>query len=320
MKRRSISLIIPLYNKSGTVARAIDSAVNQSVAFDEIIVVDDCSTDDSLAAARCALLSFSGKAVVLEHRTNRGPGAARNTGLAQSTGDIVCFLDADDFLAPGLVAALADASSSLETMSMIIYQVEDAESGVIRPRASRLARTHAPLLLRVPDFVEAMTSDPLFCSGGNVALSGREARAVTFDEQARSFEDWDYYFQVQRILAHRGLPVYLLAQVGLRYCDDDPESLSRAAHLKPAYLRPPGAAMNTSHDRRLRRLVVGLWLCHGMQRASFAQKVALLLAAGRIARHTRPFLRHGVGAAAALLLGRRGYDLLSRWRKRRLYA
>ncbi len=88
-----VSIIIPCYNAERWVDHAIRSALDQTWARKEIIVVDDGSTDGSLPRIR----TYEGK-IKWQTGPNRGGSAARNTGLAMATGDYIQFLDADDVL------------------------------------------------------------------------------------------------------------------------------------------------------------------------------------------------------------------------------
>lgn len=85
-----ISVIIPVYNRAAMLREALRSVEGQSRPPDEIIVVDDGSTDESGEAA----LEFEG--VSLIQQPNRGISAARNAGIAKALGDLVAFLDSDD--------------------------------------------------------------------------------------------------------------------------------------------------------------------------------------------------------------------------------
>lgn len=101
MTRQRISVVIPCYNSASFLQQALRSVQEQSRPVDEIIVVDDASTDDSAAVAReagvtCVSLS-----------SNVGPGAARDHGIAATTGELVAFLDADDYWMPKHVEDVA---------------------------------------------------------------------------------------------------------------------------------------------------------------------------------------------------------------------
>ena len=94
-----ISVVMPLYNKAGSVSRAINSALSQGVDV-EVIVVDDGSTDGSDAVAR----DFNGRIIYVRQR-NTGPALARNRGVQMSSRPRIAFLDADDEFLPGCLAA-----------------------------------------------------------------------------------------------------------------------------------------------------------------------------------------------------------------------
>lgn len=87
----SVSVVIPTYNRSHYVVRAIDSALSQLKPGDEIIVVDDGSTDDTESA-----LSPYREKIRYIKTTNGGAGAARNRGVREARCSLVAFLDSDD--------------------------------------------------------------------------------------------------------------------------------------------------------------------------------------------------------------------------------
>jgi len=86
-----ISAVIPAYNSAGFIADAISSIQRQTHPVDEIIVVDDGSTDDTAEAVR-----KSGEDVIYIRQENQGPSTARNRGVEAAAGDWIAFLDADD--------------------------------------------------------------------------------------------------------------------------------------------------------------------------------------------------------------------------------
>ncbi len=90
----NVSVIIPLFNNSSTIERAVRSVASQKYLH-EIIIVDDCSTDDSKAVV-LALEKTLNNIRVLENPINGGPAVARNFGAKSASGEFLCFLDADD--------------------------------------------------------------------------------------------------------------------------------------------------------------------------------------------------------------------------------
>jgi glycosyltransferase involved in cell wall biosynthesis len=87
-----ISVVLPVYNRARYVGEAIASVLGQILPPDELIVVDDGSTDDSVAVVE----RHAGPGVRILRRTNGGIGAARNSGLRAATGDLIAFIDSDD--------------------------------------------------------------------------------------------------------------------------------------------------------------------------------------------------------------------------------
>ena len=103
MTTECISVILPVYNGARYLAEAVSSVLTQSQPPDELIVVDDGSTDDS-AAIVSALSAISPVAIRYIYQSNRGPAAARNAGIASATGDWIAFQDADDRWLPDKLA------------------------------------------------------------------------------------------------------------------------------------------------------------------------------------------------------------------------
>lgn len=107
MSKPKFSVIIPLHNKARHVAAAVNSALMQSLPPDEIIVIDDASTDGS--AEILALISSSRLRLLLRDRPGPGGYAARNLGVTEATGDWIAFLDADDIWGESHLADIAAA-------------------------------------------------------------------------------------------------------------------------------------------------------------------------------------------------------------------
>ena len=88
--------IIPCYNAELTIAQTIKSVKDQSYKNNDLIVVDDGSTDKTYSIIKDLQKSYSFKII---RQKNKGQGAARNAGIYQSKSKYLCFLDADDIWA-----------------------------------------------------------------------------------------------------------------------------------------------------------------------------------------------------------------------------
>lgn len=91
-----LSIIIPVYNVEDTINRCVESVLHQGIDNFEIILVDDGSTDSSREL--CDKWQASNKHIIAIHQPNKGLSAARNTGISHATGDMITFVDSDDYL------------------------------------------------------------------------------------------------------------------------------------------------------------------------------------------------------------------------------
>jgi glycosyltransferase involved in cell wall biosynthesis len=104
-ERPLVSILINNYNYGKFLAEAIDSALAQTYDRCETIVVDDGSTDNSQE-----IIASYGDRIIPVFKTNGGQASAFNAGFAASSGDIICFLDADDIFLPEKAAAIAEVA------------------------------------------------------------------------------------------------------------------------------------------------------------------------------------------------------------------
>ena len=90
-----VSIIIPTYNRAGTIVRALESVLDQTFTNYEVIVIDDGSTDNT----RLALAPYLSKIKYI-YQDNRGVSSARNRGIRESKEELIAFLDSDDVWLP----------------------------------------------------------------------------------------------------------------------------------------------------------------------------------------------------------------------------
>lgn len=98
-----ISIVIPTYNRARVISRAIESALSQTYSETEIIVIDDCSSDntDEIVSKYCRT---DRRVRFFKAPANLGAGGARNLGISEASGDYVAFLDSDDEWLPQKLA------------------------------------------------------------------------------------------------------------------------------------------------------------------------------------------------------------------------
>jgi hypothetical protein len=129
----SCSVIVPLYNKALTVRRSLESIRLQTFAEFEVLIINDGSTDQSAEEVRAYLGEIKDSRFRLIEQTNRGPGAARNRGIAEAGNPYLAFLDADDEWLPQFLerthSALEDAASEVAAVSMGWFDEPGHRSG-----------------------------------------------------------------------------------------------------------------------------------------------------------------------------------------------
>jgi glycosyltransferase involved in cell wall biosynthesis len=115
----AVAVVIPAYEAAHLVGEAIESALSQAPAPAEIVVVDDCSSDETAEVAA----SFGPPVTVLRHETNRGDGVARNTGVANTTSPVVVQHDADDRMLPGRLSTALECLTGPSQPAVVLSQM-----------------------------------------------------------------------------------------------------------------------------------------------------------------------------------------------------
>lgn len=173
-----VSVIIPCFNGEKYLAAAVESVLCRIGPEDEIIVVDDGSTDGTPEVAQ-----NYGPQVVYVRQDNRGPAAARNRGLALARGEIIGFLDADDFWCPDgfepLLERLTadDAPDIVKGLTQLIRKVSTSETGL--------------------DFAPAGEAWVYWNLGGTLYRREVFVRTGPFDEKLRFSEDIDWFLRAR---------------------------------------------------------------------------------------------------------------------------
>lgn len=183
IKKKKVSIVITNFNYGHFLAQAIESAIAQVYKPHEIIVVDDCSSDNS----RQVMEYFGSQIIPVFRSHNGGPGACRNDGIARTTGDYFILLDADDRFHPDLLRQLVKAIGEAQ----VCYP--DMEVISNRPGVREG-------VYRMPDYTpERMLESQ--CVPSVCAMIDRHAFDVSggFDHKVL-YEDWDFFLNLSEKL------------------------------------------------------------------------------------------------------------------------
>jgi len=197
----TVSVIIPTYNRASCVIRAVDSALDQSHAASEVIVVDDGSTDDT----EQRLQPYRDR-IRYVYQENQGVSAARNTGIQHAIGEWIAFLDSDDVWYPNKLKVQIDAVRNspggvAHTANIHLprpggRKVASFEAGGV-PLPSAAGIIERPYLCQLVHGTLAM-------SPGVLCLKSAAVAAGLFDPQFSIYEDYDFFCR----LALRGKWAY----------------------------------------------------------------------------------------------------------------
>ncbi len=132
-----VSVIIPTYNRAALLPRAVNSVLAQTYDNYEIIIVDDCSPDNTQEV----IDGFTDSRIhSFRHERNKGQSAARNTGIANAAGEYIAFLDDDDEWLPNKLEIQVDTLDASASNVALIYcwsnWIDDSSGRVMTPRHS----------------------------------------------------------------------------------------------------------------------------------------------------------------------------------------
>ncbi len=148
-----ISIVVAVYNAEKTLKKCIDSLLNQTYRFTEIILVNDCSKDGSLKICE-EYASHNENVIVVNNPENQGVSATRNNGIEAATGKYICFVDSDDYVEPNYLEQLHYYAEKYNTVpicgfvyhdeynhqSPVLYQWSGGDEEVSLGEAFRLNR------------------------------------------------------------------------------------------------------------------------------------------------------------------------------------
>jgi glycosyltransferase involved in cell wall biosynthesis len=286
------SVIIPLYNKAPYVQASLQSIVDQTKWPNEVIVVDDKSTDGS--ADEVTAFFANAPADFLKHtrfelvrlQKNGGIAAARNAGFDRSTGDVVTFFDADDLYAFDFFERIADLFENFGA-DLVAMRVKLFPSGIAYPNFGALRHYFEPIgehAYHMLDPMRVVTSHQYVIGvGSNVVIRRKWMEKERSLETVRFYEGIDCWYRHFRQLA--AVPGTRIVQLQGNYLNvrEVPGSASRTKfpHWKDAPFPPLLNRFKGSgykYDKLMRGLMRGQWIIHSLSNmTSFRQKALFVI-------------------------------------------
>jgi glycosyltransferase involved in cell wall biosynthesis len=253
-----VSVVIPCYNRSKIVGRAIRSVFAQTFTDWELIIVDDASVDSE--ALNLVVASFNDPRIrLLRHDTNRFAAAARNTGIRASRGAFVAFLDSDDEWFPEKLAIQLTAVEFDPGRDSLVH----ARAEVITTRDGREYRSEMPA--RAMHYGESV-ADYLFLNRGylptpSIMLPRRLANSHLFPEHLQIHEDYAMFFALERSGVQFLMPEEVLVRVHWQDVTESGRNLDPASSLAFAKACKDEMSPRARNSFVLNQIVIALARC-----------------------------------------------------------
>lgn len=217
-----VSVIVPTFNRAATIGDTLRSVLAQTHQDWEVVMVDDFSSDSSVETARSA--GLGDRLWIERHTENRGPSAARNTGILSARGRFVAFLDSDDQWLPTKLQTQLDLLQSEPDADMVFCatQTRVVMEGRERIRPERPVSPHE-------DWSEFLYLADGFAQTSSFVLSRNLANRILFEPRLRQHEDSLFFLKAGRLGAK-----YLLVEKPLSvwHHDDRPDRLGYSPNLE----------------------------------------------------------------------------------------
>lgn len=190
----TFSVVIPVYNAAATIMGTLQSVIDQRLPAYEIIVVNDCSTDDTEALL---LQHFAERITYQALKQNSGPSHARNIGISKATGSHIVFQDADDVWHPDKLKLMERVLQQDPSIRFLFHDYTVKEfPAIVDTQELKPARISFPKLL-----VRNIIATP--CTVIN------RADMLPFDESMSYTEDYDLFLRLAYKTGVYHLPVVL---------------------------------------------------------------------------------------------------------------
>lgn len=255
------SIVIPLFNKTDTIKRAVYSALNQPEFAHqdyEILIINDGSTDNSLSIVDSIKNEFKDRNIIIHSQINAGVSAARNKGISLAKYDLITFLDADDTYQPNFLIETAKLAlhSPHACAYATGYQWIDS-NGDIKPAVIQsILDTDEPQLLN--DYFSSCASGDLVITSSSVCIRKQTLEHIGGFPEAESMgeDQWvwaqlaltgdiaitkkvcaNYYSAVENSLMQSSAPLYEMPfSQRLQVILDSNQAANKFKHSIPRYI------------------------------------------------------------------------------------
>jgi glycosyltransferase involved in cell wall biosynthesis len=186
------SIVMPAFNVEAYISEAVQSVLAQSVTDWELLVVDDGSSDGTVQAVQ----AFQDPRLLLIQQAHAGVGAARNQGIAESSSDIIVFLDADDRLRPGALAQLMGALAQT-SLACLAY----GEGVVMNTAGQVFGAASGPLLARRPSgwVLRDILQSNFILTGGVCVRMDCLRKVGYFQTSLLQGQDWELWCRLATV-------------------------------------------------------------------------------------------------------------------------
>ena len=218
-----ISVVIPLYNKRGSIASTVQSVLGQTFTDFELIVVDDGSTDGSADVVR----TFEDSRIRLVSKPNGGVCSARNEGIRQARSEYVAFLDADDLYEPEFLQEIAGLIEACPEAGIWGTSYLYLKNGKKIPAGKPLPEGFKGLVDN-----SDWTLGHLYCSSAVCCLKSALEEVGLFDERITWGEDIDVWWRI--MLKHPA--AYSNRELAVYRFDEDNRAMNAQIPLERLYI------------------------------------------------------------------------------------
>ena len=191
LKKPKVSVIVPTYNRPQMLIDAIQSILDQSYKNVEIVVINDCGTDVKEIVRG---LNIRNNIIYLNHHTNKGLAASRNTGIKAASGKYIAYLDDDDIYYPNHLETLVNVIE--EGKYKVAYTDAYRAFQVLENGHYRITRRDIPFSNDFDrDLLLIQNISPVNCF---VHAKSCLDEVGLFDEDLHAHEDWDLWIRLSR--------------------------------------------------------------------------------------------------------------------------